>query len=269
MPSMFRSGEPLIDDTTPVKGVLLDAGICGTVPRDYGAQPVQTYGAVDFPTMTEAQIKEIANAMAKEERRLSDIYLAAGWKNLDQNGDGYCWQYGPGQAYMILREVQHLPYVRINPHAPAAVFKKGVNEGCWGAQGMQNLMDIGAPAEEFWQPIHSRDYRKLWTPECQANAAKHKIIEGWWDAAAPVYNRDMSWLQVLTLLVSGVPVVCDFDWWGHCVVALDAVIQADGSLGVRILNSWLDWGDHGLAVLSGSKARPNNAVAPRTVTALS
>jgi hypothetical protein len=39
-----------------------------------------------------------------------------------------------------------------------------------------------------------------------------------------------------------------------------------GSFGVRILNSWKNWGENGTAVLRGDKALPTNAVAPRGIT---
>lgn len=263
MGDMLRSGEPIIDDNSPTSMVW--GGVTGCIPRDYDAMPVREYGVVEMPLLGMDEIKNRAVRMAAEERRLSDLYLAAGWENLDQGSDGYCWQYGPTHALMVLREVQGLPRVRLAAHCPAAVAKGGRNQGAWGALGMEMLMQMGAPIIGTY-PEHSRNLRDV-TEAVKAEAMKYRLTEGWWDAAAPVYNRDLSWQQVLTLLVCGVPVVGDFDWWGHCVCLLDVVVMPDGSLGVRILNSWKGWGMRGLAVLSGGRARPNNAVAPRVATA--
>lgn len=263
---MFHAGELVIDDATPILGPELDGGMKGCIPRDYGEMPVRAYGAVDMPVLPMDEIKTRAANMAASQSRLSDIRIAAGWKNLDQNGDGFCWQYGPAHALMVLRAVQNLPPVRLAAHCPAAIDKGGRNQGGWGARGMENLMTLGAPLIGTY-PEHSRNLRDV-TEAVKAEALKYRITEGWFDAAAPVYNRDLSWQQVLTLLVCRVPVVGDFDWWGHCVCLLDAVVMPDGSMGVRVQNSWLNWGDQwGMAVLSGSRARPNNAVAPRVALA--
>lgn len=266
MADMIRAGEIVIDDSTPMAAPELHAGMKGCIPRDYGEMPVRAYGAVDMSTLSMEEIHERAKRMAAEQRRLSDIRIAAGWKNLDQNGDGYCWQYGPAHALMALRAVQGLPPVRLAAHCPAAIDKGGRDQGGWGAKGMENLVTGGAPLIGTY-PEHSRNLRDV-TEAVKAEARKYRITEGWFDAAAPVYDRDLSWQQVLTLLVCGVPVVGDFNWWGHCVCLLDAVVMPDGTLGVRIQNSWLGWGDQwGMGVLSGSRARPDNAVAPRVATA--
>jgi hypothetical protein len=73
---------------------------------------------------------------------------------------------------------------------------------------------------------------------------------------------------MMTLLLMKIPVVIDLNWWGHCVVALDAEEIERGSFGPLIWNSWTDsWGENGTAVLQGSKGIPDNAVAPRAITA--
>lgn len=263
MAEMIRAGEPVYDDSTPVSATV--GGACGLVPRDYAASPVRPYSAVDMPVLSMEEITARAKRMAEEGSRLSDLRIAAGWENLDQQSDGYCWQYGPTHALMMLRAVQNLPPVRLAAHCPAAVDKNGRNEGGWGARGMENLERMGAPLIGTY-PEHSRNLRDV-TEAVKAEARKYRITEGWFDAAAPVYDRDMSWQQVLTCLVCRVPVVGDFNWWGHCVCLLDAVVMPDGSMAVRILNSWKGWGDRGMGVLSGGKARPDNAVAPRVATA--
>src|SRR5206468_3151790 len=131
-----------------------------------------------------------------------------------------------------------------------------------------------------------------------ANAALHKVTAGWVDLASAPYDRNLTFDQVGTLLLSNVPVVSDYNWWGHSVCAMDLVNGTQmrdntrdpssgkkaalrvfdeiwgmndpvtGGYGVRILNSWGDgWSDHGMGLLSSSKAVPNGAVAPRVVTA--
>ena len=112
------------------------------------------------------------------------------------------------------------------------------------------------------------------TYNTQANwkeAMKYRVTEGWIDLAASVYDRDLSNLQVGTLLISGVPVICDYNWWGHSVCGMDLVdvyptrsARDFSRYGIRILNSWTDgWGDNGTGVLKDSQAWPDGSVAPR------
>ena len=72
--------------------------------------------------------------------------------------------------------------------------------------------------------------------------------------------------QLATCLLSGIPVAIGLNWWSHEVTAMDLVETSPGVFGVRIWNSWGDgWEDRGMAVLSQSKATPDDAVAPRVV----
>jgi hypothetical protein len=101
--------------------------------------------------------------------------------------------------------------------------------------------------------------------------------------------------QLVTCQILGIPVVSDFNWWGHSVCSLDAVdgsTQRDvtrgesgkllslqefdriwdmdgetGGIGNNIWNSWGDsYGTQGIGLLTGSKAKPDNAVACLTIT---
>lgn len=262
---MLRASEPIIDtDALSHHGEILSAGVCGTVPRDYGKMPVRVYGAVEMPVLSMDEIRARAQRQADSGQRLSDLYLSSGWPNLDQSSSNYCWQYGPAHALMMLRAKANEPHVRLDAHVPAVIHQKGRNVGSWGAQGLENLTLHGAPRVGLW-PGRSFDPRHL-TEEIRADALKQRISEAWFDAAAPIYDRNMSMQQVLTLLVCGIPVVGDFDFWSHCVCLLDAVVMPDGSMAVRILNSWLNWGERGLAVLKGRQAIPDNAVGVRAGT---
>ena len=262
-----------IDDNTTVDPGAWADGARGLVPRDLAANPRGCYAsaaAVDIPTIPRSDWSDLIRQMEADRSRLSDIRLAgdAGQPipSLDQNPWGYCWAHSSVQAVMALRARDNQPYVPLSAFAVAATIKGGADEGGWGAQSLDFITQRGVPAQSFW-PQKSADLRHG-TPECWANAKLHRVTEGWIDLAAPVYDRDLSFDQVITCLLCRVPVVCDFMWWGHSVVALDAVETAPGKFGVRIWNSWGDsFGDMGMAVLGGSKAIPDNAVAPRVATA--
>jgi hypothetical protein len=75
-------------------------------------------------------------------------------------------------------------------------------------------------------------------------------------------NRNFD--QLATLCLLNVPVPIGLNWWSHEICACDLVVVSANHFGIRIRNSWGDdYGDHGFAVLSESKATPDDAVAPR------
>jgi len=91
------------------------------------------------------------------------------------------------------------------------------------------------------------------------------------DMDVAAYDRELSFDQVATCLLSRIPVVVDFNWWSHSVCGCD-LVELDRSLelydvnrwGIRIWNSWRDsWGTAGMGVLAGNKARPDGASVPR------
>jgi hypothetical protein len=206
--------------------------------------------------------------------QLSDIRDTAygtPYKSLDQNGNGFCWFYSGTAAITVLRAKSNMPYVRLSAHAGACKIKNFRDQGGWGAQGLDFQRQTGVPSVEFWpEKSMSRQYDK---PETWANAALHKVSEGFIDLDAAQYDRKLSFQQVLTCLLRNIPVIADFNWWGHSVCLLDAVDVApnksnrdESRYGVRLINSWTDnWGTKGTGVLTGRKAIPDGATAPRAV----
>lgn len=248
----------------------------GAIPRDYEVQPMGSDGGngAEMPPIIpksewSARIKE----MEATKSRLSDIRRNALGPGkhipaLDQGHLSYCWSYSTGMAVMLARAVANMPYVRLSPTAVAAKIKGFRNQGGWGSLSMEWAVSHGYPSETVWpnQSLQKHyDCDQTWE-----DAAKHKVTHGWWDLSADVYSRNLPFDVVMTLLLCRVPVVVDFNWWGHSVCAMDPVEVEPGSFGIRIINSWKDsWGDLGESVLRGSKAHPNGSVAPRVVTASS
>lgn len=273
----------------------------GLIPRNYKTHPVGHYPwatAVDFPLIPRSEWE--ARAAEKTSRRawLSDIRLKGNngqpVPSRDQNGRGYCWRHSPTSCNLLLRAFAGLPYADLSAYAGACMIKAFRDEGGWGAQGVDDVIRRGDPTSEFW-PQRSVD-RANDNPRTWENAALHRIIDQWADLNQAEYDRGLTFDQVGTLLLSDVPVVGDFNWWSHSVCLMDlvngsgqfGVFRADsGKLataaefeeawavndpvtagwGVRLWNSWGDsWSDRGMGTLTGSKAVPDGAVAPRTTT---
>lgn len=269
-----------IDDAT-----VPDGCSTGLIPRDYEAFPVGCYASAvpmqavaNMPLIPQSEWSDRIREQETNKTRLSDIrnrgMNGSPIPSLDQNGNGYqdgmakwgyCWTHSSTHAVMLCRAVANSPYVPLSAFAVAATIKNGRNQGGWGAQSLDFIGDRGVPSQQFW-PQKDVNLRNG-TAECWDNAKLHRMTEGWIDLDAAQYDRNLTFAQVATCLLSGIPVVGDFNWWGHSVCLMDLVETSPGRFGVRIWNSWADsWGENGTGILSGSKAIPDGAVAPRVVT---
>lgn len=267
----LQPNEILIDDDTPVIEPI--GASKGYVPRDYSVYPVEMFAPpseiVLIPKSEwSARIKE------KEEQksRLSDIRRAGNKgqpiPSLNQNSGrndgrwGYCWAHSTAHTIIANRAVSNQPYVPLSAFAIAAIIKGGRNEGGWCGLSAKFAREVGIPSQSLWP--QNNVSLSLDTAEMRANAALHKITEDWVDLTRDVYDQNLTFEMVISLLLSNVPVAVDFNWWGHSVCAMDAVEVEPGSFGIRIWNSWGDdWSDMGEGVLRGSKAIPDGAVATR------
>lgn len=244
----------------------------GLIPRNYetthyaGEKP--GLEGLDIPLIPRNEWSDRIRQQEKDQSRLSDIRnqgkFGQRMPSTDQNGRGYCWFHSGTSAMLIVRARQNQPYADLSAYSGACKIKNFRDEGGWGAQGLDFLCKYGCATSEFWpQRAVSRQYDNDAT---WANALKYRFVEAWNDLARAQYDRNLTFEQMATCLLSGIPVITDFNWWGHSVCALDLVEPSSGSFGIRIWNSWGDsWSEGGTGILSGSKAIPNGATAPREV----
>jgi hypothetical protein len=270
----------------------------GLVPRDYAAHPPGFYRsarAADVPVIPRAEWPERIRDKTAQKSWLKDLRLSGAggpaFPSLDQDGVGYCWAHSSTHAVMYLRLVMGLPVVPLSAFSVAATIKKGADEGGWGAQSLDFITERGVMAQSVW-PQKDRDYRKYDRPENWANAALHKVTEGWADLQAAQYDRKLTFDQASSLSLSDVPTVDDYNFWSHSVCGIGVVDgsarrgetraesgklmtlaefeaawgmndEATGGFGREIQNSWADaWGESGIGTLTGSKAVPDGCVAP-------
>lgn len=247
----------------------------GLIPRNYDTFPIGFYAnvvdAVDMPLIPRSEWSERIKQGERDKSFLSHIRNRGNngspIPSLNQGSFGYCWAHSGTSAVMLLRAAANQPYVPLSAFSVAATIKKGRNEGGWGAQGLDFMTEKGIASQALW-PQGDASYARYDVPEVWADAAKHRVTEGFWDLQAAQYDRRLTFDQVGTLLLSRIPVIGDFNWWGHSVCLMDLVETSPGQFGVRILNSWGDgWGDNGTSVLTGSKAIPDGATAPRVAVA--
>ncbi len=282
--------DPVIDGSVRQRGL---------IPRDYSRFPKGHYRgsrAVDVPLIPRSEWTERIRDKIAQKSQLSNLRLdrlgGPAFSSLDQDGVGYCWGHSSTHSVMYLRLVQNQPIIPLSAFCVCATIKKGADEGGWGAQSMDFIVEKGICSQAIW-PQGDRAYKTYDKSATWENAALHKVTEGFIDLDAAQYDRKLSFDQECSLLLSNIPVVKDENWWSHSILGVD-VVDGNGQFGilrmesgklatisefeliwgindpvtagygVRIQNSWSDsWGEKGLGVLTGSKAVSDGAVAPR------
>lgn len=271
MADFYKGNIPIIEDHPRFEALTNPKGVSfGCVPRNMDEFPLEMFSAQDsMEVYKETDWDGLFDEQEAKQDSLEHIYLSGPnggprFVNLDQEQNGYCWQYSKGHCMMISRLANNLPVVRLNPCANAAILKKGKNQGGWCGEGVDLLGSMGMPDENHW-PGTSRDLRHD-TTEMRANAKKYRLLDDWFDTTRPISGQKMTGRQIATCGFNNVPTAQDFNWWGHSVCGIRWVRIEKGSWGPLILNSWLNWGRHGLGVLRGSKAVCDNAIGIKSTT---
>lgn len=242
-----------------------------SVPKDL-PKPIPIFG--DAPS----QIKEFSDsellARTKElwDRKATLWHLRQTAANgeqmptLDQNGQGFCWNYSLTRLLMYMRAIQNQPYRRLSGHANACMIKNFRDEGAWSGLAYERAAKFGCPSIEFWKEksmSRSNDNPATWE-----NAAGNKILEGYFDENLAVYDQNLTRRQRMTLLCLCIPYTADRNRWSHSTLDHTPVI-IDGEVWPMGDNSWTDeWGNQGSYTFQGnSMERVDGAVAVRVLPA--
>lgn len=242
----------------------------GCLPRDYDKDPVLMGDSPNgLKLYDDSEWDAVYDACMAQELLLYHQFLRGdkpAFVNLDQNGDGYCWAYSTGGAMMLDRLKQNLPPIRLNPHATAAIIKRGRDEGGVCGESLKWAREFGYAVEGTgpgqW-PLHSRNL-KYDTPELRAQMALHKASEDWYDLGKSIYDQVLTKRQIITLGLSAAPMALDYNRFSHSMCGVCVVRIEPGYWGPMVLQSWKGWGYHGLGILADMW--PDNAVAIRSTT---
>jgi len=235
----------------------------GLIPRDWSAKPAGCYAfAPPFPDELLIPEEQWPERLAEQKAKKSDLLSLRkrlNIRSLDQNGFGYCWAFSSTKAVMYCRAIMGQPFVELSAWAVAAIIKNYRDQGGWGMESMEWIVENGVPSLDVWPQGQVK--KALDTPEMRADAAKHKVT-GWWEGSN---DKDKATHQMVSAFLMGLPCVLDYDWWSHsvCGIYLESIKPLRGGID----NSWTnDAGDNGIFILEERKFRPDGLVIPRDVT---
>lgn len=237
----------------------------GLVGRTAPVGSIKCCATADFPLIPRAEWPDRIADMERNKTRLSDLINDAGVPCLDQNGTNYCHANSPTLAIMALRATQGQPLVVLSPGSIGGPVTGFTNQGAMISDDLQWITDHGCASREF---VPANQISKSgWKAGAAENAMLHRATE-WWDLG---FKDSTMFDRMFTLLLSRVPVCVAYNFWSHAVTVLDPVLVSVCQFGVRFRNSWgNDWptaGAGGYAVFPEGKGTPDEAYAPRQVTA--
>lgn len=261
--SVLRPKEIVVDDHN-VNSQLNALGGRGYEARNWQASPFGTLdyaSPFDLPLIPRSEWPDRIEQMEKTKSRLSDIRRLNSLRSSNQANTPYCWMHGTVNAMRLARAAAGLPILNLSAASAAAPCKNFRARGGWSGEAVEWLSEHGINTWAEW-PENAID-RRYYTEENKALAATRRVTE-WYELS----DRRTRFDELMTCLMLGFPVAVGYAWWGHLVCAVDPVVIAPGKFGARIWNSWGDnYGEDGEAVLSESKATPDDACVIRVATA--
>ena len=213
------------------------------------------YGATASPFPDELLIprsewRDRIQEMEDTKSRISDWIRLKKLPVKNQGRTNFCWANAPVTCLEIIRIMSGQRMVELSPASVACQINGFRNQGGWGKDALDWLIDHGAYPADKW-PANAIDSKYL------TSTPDRYTVEEWFE----LIPRNVD--QLMSMLLRRVPVAIGLNWWGHEVTAIDPVWK-DGQPAIRILNSWGDtWGANGQAILQGSKMLPDDAVCPR------
>lgn len=186
--------------------------------------------------------------LEREQATIKQLCIEMNLPCLNQANTNYCWVNAPTHCCEIMRLLENGIVVSYSPASAGAPIKNFRNVGGWGSEALEYFKANGLNFTSDW-PANAIN-RSYYTSTNRERAAKHQTVE---------YFILNSWEERVSCILSGIPIADGYNWWSHEVNGVGIVA---GSHDLIIRNSWgMSWGEHGFAVLSGSRKYADDSIA--------
>ena len=245
-----------------VDGEVKGCGLRAPMKAKYDLREELGLGEFDLPLIPESEWEDRLALQIKDKAQLSDIRNSGKFGGqipaTDQGGQPYCWAHSSTSAILMVRALNNQPYIELSAYAVACIIKNYRSSGGWSEESLKFIAERGIPDAAHW-PIQSKQ-KSNDNPETWANAKRYRFSGEWMSLSSQLMKK-----QLVTCLLSNIPVCTDLNWWSHAICTIDLVSLSP--FRTRILNSWGNgWSQEGTGILEGSKAIPDDALAPRVAT---
>lgn len=161
----------------------------------------------------------------------------------DQNGHSSCWVQAPVRATEIANFLQGRTPHLLSVESVLIPIDGKRDRGGNPEEAIIQLQEYGACHQNLWpaNDFNKRHADPLW----ETDREKNKIIRF-------VDLRDYD--DQISFALHDLPHVVALEWWGHAVTGLDPELIGSREVGLRIDNSWGDWGDRGTKILDEESA---------------
>jgi hypothetical protein len=168
--------------------------------------------------------------------------------NHDQNGLSDCWCQGPVRAVEIVNYLEgrtpHLLSVESIVVPIDGVRDRGGNP----EDAIRQLIQFGACDQALW-PANKLSARHA-DPSWKMNRLENRIIR---------FTDLRDYDEQISFALHDLPHVVTLQWMSHCMCALDPELIGKNEVGLRLDNSWGDWGDKGTKVYDEQSATAGEA----------
>jgi hypothetical protein len=262
MISVLYPKETFIDDHNYLQHVNETVNLSkGREARSYSANPFGSLRAAkplpESLRIPKSKWLDLVKYKEATQTRLSDFIRFeiqnSRLRSKNQQNTNYCWCNAVVGAMEVSRAVSGFPYLDLSPASVAAQIKGYRNQGGWGGEALDFIVDHGIAKSSEW-PANYWQNSKYLTQDLKQKMLTRRIF-GFYD----IQNRDFE--GAASLVLQNIPVPIGLNWWGHEVYAVDLVAIDNVTFGFRFRNSWGDdYGDQGFNVLSYAHSIPDDAL---------
>jgi hypothetical protein len=219
----------------------------GVTPRTYG------YGMVPGVPAAHLYVKKIPRAEWPErirDRAKKTLFINTRGilPSHDQDGHSDCWAQAPVRAVEIVNLLQRRRPHLLSVESIVVPIDGARDRGGNVEDAILQLVNYGACNQDLWPA--NKLFQSAADPRWKANRAENKIIR-----FVDLQDYD----DQISFALHDLPAACVIPWMNHAMCSLDPVQIGRNAFGLRMDNSWGDWGDQGTKVYDEESATAGKA----------